>query len=320
MNQTKLINNEDVKKALTPDLLIPLMRDVMKEVHTGEIESMPRIGSRMETKNIFALMGAVIPRLQICGCKNAIFPGPTTTTHQSVVSLFDTVTGELKALVSAEYITIVRTAATSAAITDVLARKESKVLCIMGAGNQGQNHARAIAKVRDLEEIRFFDVFEASAKKAAEMLAEELPGVKTVYSTNAEEMVRGADIICTVSRATEPILFGEWLKPGCHVNAVGACAPFIRELDLSVLKASKVYVDTYDCAKGSAGDLLIPIKNGEYSFDEVIGQVGAVINGEIPGRESEDEITLFETCGLSAQDIVAANEAWKVMEGTTFEF
>ena len=320
MNKTKLISNSDVEKCLTPELLIPLMSDVLKGLHTGEIKSLPRQAAFLDTKNIFALMAADVPSLGICGCKNAIFPGPGCTTQQSFVSLFDSRTGELRALVSAECITVARTAATTAAATDALARKDAEVLCLMGAGNQGLAHARAIMKVRAVKEVRFWNIHEEAAKRACEKISAEFPGLLTAYSTDAENMVRGADIICTVSKASEPILFGKWLKKGCHVNAIGACSPFVCELDVTVLKEANVFVDTFDCAKASAGDILIPVKAGEYSFDEIKGEAGAVIAGEIRAREKGDEITLFESCGISAQDVVAANEAWKRAEGVTFEF
>ena len=316
---TRLVPDEAVQQALTMSDLIPAMDQVFRGLSAGTAKMLPRSALFHPNRNIFALMPASIPDLGVCGCKTAIFPGPATAmagTQQSVIVLFDIESGALKGIVSAEHITVARTAASSAAATNVLAMPDASVLCLMGAGNQALGHARAISQIRPITEIRFWDIDLERSKAACATLEQE--GYTNVIAVEtAEQAVRGAHIVCTVSKATEPILFGDWLMPGAHVNAVGCCSPNYRELDLSVLKCGKVYVDQMEASMASAGDLLIPMKNGEFSKDDIVGEVGAVANGTCPGRAEGDRetITVFETCGLAAQDVAAAWVAMKNAPG-----
>lgn len=124
----------------------------------------------------------------------------------------------------------------------------------------------------------------------------------------AEGAAAGADVICTVTEAAEPVLFGQWLSPGAHVNAVGAYSPFARELDVSALDRARVYLDQIEAALGAAGDLVIPMGEGRFSRDQIAGEIGAVIAGQCAGRADGDTetVTLFKSCGLAVQDVAAA--------------
>ena len=138
----------------------------------------------------------------------------------------------------------------------------------------------------------------------------------------AQQAVAGAHIVCTVTTSRTPVLQGEWLSPGTHVNAVGACGPMARELDLSVLRRSRVYVDSLLSMPQATGDLLIPIREGSYRMEEIAGELGGVLTGSCPGRAGGDRetITLFESCGLAMEDIGAALAALQAAEGTPFLF
>lgn len=322
---TRLIQDEAVQKALVPSRLIPVMEQVFRDVSGGTLKMLPRVALFHTNGNIFAVMAASLPSFGVCGCKSAIFPGPATAaanTQQSVVLLFDLETGALKGVVSAEHITVARTAAATAAATHTLALPDASVLCLLGAGNQALGHARAICTIRPIREIRIWDVDPARARTACATLNGEGLGLVRTTAT-AEEAVRGAQIICTVSKAQEPILYGDWLMPGAHVNAVGACSPLARELDLSVLKRGQVYVDQRQAVLESAGDLLIPMKAGLYDEQEITGEIGEVLNGTCPGRAQGDRetVTVYETTGLAAQDVAAA---YAVLQNTpdtaTFRF
>ena len=122
----------------------------------------------------------------------------------------------------------------------------------------------------------------------------------------AQQAVEGADIVCTVTQAKEPILQGAWLKPGAHINAVGACAGNARELDSAAVCRSRIYLDQREAALRDGGDLAIPLASGELDQDRIIGEVGQVMLGQIPGRQSEEEITLFESVGIAVEDLSAA--------------
>lgn len=321
MDQTRLISNEAVRGAVTATDLIPLMDRVFTDLSAGAIRALPRNAMFHNNGNILALMASSHPAEQICGCKIAMFPGPAASaagSAQSAILLFDVNSGALRAIVAAEHITVVRTAAATAAATARLAREDAKILCLLGAGNQAIAHAEAICAVRPIEEIRLWSRTEARLEKSCARLRETLPHCRVEGFTEAERAVRGADIVCTVSKAREPILFGEWLSPGCHVNAVGACGPIFREIDETVLDVSRVYVDSMDTALALAGDLLIPMKNGRFSKEQIQGEVGACA-----GREKDDRtsITLFESCGLGAQDVTAARAVLeRVAEGESFAF
>lgn len=326
MNKTRLISNEIVRTVVRSSDLIGAMDQVFTDLSAGAIRALPRNAMFHNNGNILALMASSHPAENICGCKIAMFPGPAAAaagSAQSAILLFDVNSGELKAIVAAEHITVVRTAAATAAATDRLARRDAKSLCLLGAGNQALAHAEAICAIRPIEEVRLWSRTEARLLDSCGKLREMLPNCRVEGYTEAEQAVRGADIVCTVSKAREPILFGEWLSPGCHVNAVGACGPIFREIDESVLDVSKVYVDSMDTALALAGDLLIPMKNGCFTREQILGEVGQCGTDACPGRAADDRtsITLFESCGLGAQDVAAARMVLaRVPEGETFTF
>lgn len=325
MNQTRLISNETVRAAVRSTDLIELMDRVFTDLSSGVVRALPRNAMFHPNGNILALMASSHPGENICGCKVAMFPGPAAAagSAQSSILLFDVNSGALKAVVAAEHITVVRTAAATAAATGRLAREDAKILCLLGAGNQALAHAEAICAVRPIEEIRLWSRTEARLQNSCAKLQEMLPGCRVEGYAEAEQAVREADIVCTVSKAREPILFGDWLSPGCHVNAVGACGPIFREIDESVLDVSKVYVDSMDTALALAGDLLIPMKSGRFTKEQILGEVGQCGTDSGMGRAKGDvtSITLFESCGLGAQDVAAAHMVLeRAAEGETFAF
>lgn len=326
MSKTRLISNEAVRAAVRSTDLIGAMDQVFTDLSADTIRALPRNAMFHNNGNILALMASSHPTENICGCKIAMFPGPAAAaagSAQSAILLFDVNSGELKAIVAAEHITVVRTAAATAAATNRLARQDAKSLCLLGAGNQALAHAEAICAIRPIEEVRLWSRTEARLQNSCVKLREMLPDCRVEGYTEAEQAVRGADIVCTVSKAREPILFGEWLSPGCHVNAVGACGPIFREIDESVLDVSKVYVDSMDTALALAGDLLIPMKSGRFTREQILGEVGQCGTDVCPGRTADDctSITLFESCGLGAQDVAAARMVLeRAAEGECFIF
>ena len=329
MNKTRLISDKAVRAAISIPELIPVMDQVFTGVSNGTIRVLPRNSVFHENGNIMAIMASSHPDENICGCKVAkvaMFPGPATAaagTAQSVILLFSVDSGELQAIVSADYITVARTAAATAAATDRLARKDARVLCLLGSGTQAMAHAEAICAVRDVTEIRLWSRTSERLERACSRLRKQCPACKITGFTQTEEAVDGADIVCTVSKAREPILKGEWLAPGCHVNAIGACGPIFREIDESVLERSKVFVDSMDTAMASAGDLLIPMKNGLFTKEQILGEIGQCGREAWIGRTTDDPeaITLFESCGLSAQDVAAAKVVLdRVGNGGSFAF
>ena len=314
MNNTILLTSEEVRRALHYPELIRLLKDAFAGLSAGTVKMLPRNAIFHDNGNLLAQMPAYIPGLGISGTKIAMFPGPgKADTCQSAILLFDSDSGALKAIVAAGPITVIRTAASSAAATDVLARPDAAVLCLMGAGTQAVGHAQAICAIRPIKVIRVWSNDPQSSHSGAEQIAALCPDVSVSVCEDARQAVTGADIICTVTKAKEPILYGPWIKPGAHINAVGAVSPGARELDISVLTRSKIYADQKDACLSTAGDLVIPIREGLLDKDPLTGEIGGVINGSCPGRApgDNDTITVFESIGLGFQDVAAAYSALK---------
>jgi len=233
--------------------------------------------------------------------------------HQGVVMLFDPEDGRPLGIVDATSITAIRTAAVSGAATRALAREDARVLALLGTGVQAITHLDAVSAVRPLSRVNAWNPDPDRARAFASAQAERT-GLDVVASPTAREAVSGADIVCTVTAATEPVLEGEWLSAGCHVNAVGACLPHARELDTAAVLASRLYVDRRESALAEAGDLLIPISEGACGADHIVAELGEVFLGHAPGRGTPEEITLFESLGLAVEDLAAARHVLTVAE------
>jgi ornithine cyclodeaminase/alanine dehydrogenase-like protein (mu-crystallin family) len=220
--------------------------------------------------------------------------------HQGSVTLYDGTTGEVVALMNATPITALRTAAVSGVATRALARDEARELAIVGAGHQAGPHIAAMLETRHFERVRIA----SRTYESAQRLAAEWP-IATAVET-AEEAVRGADVVCTVTSSAEPVLLGEWLEPGMHVNAVGAGLPHLRELDGEAIARSSLFVDRRESAENESGDYLLALQEGAIAEGHIRAELGEVLAGIAPGRTSDDEITVFESLGLAVEDLAAA--------------
>lgn len=324
--QTRIIDRALVRKLLTMDDCIDAMRSALRGVSEGSAQMMQRQMLSQPGENKFAVMGGADQVLGLCGAKVIVFPGPAAAaadSHQGIIPLFDSALGGLAAIVDAEEITGVRTAATSAAATDLLARPDADTLAILGAGRLGRLHIEAIARVRPLRKIFLWNRTPARAEECCRWAKQTL-GLEAVSCADPAQAVRSASIICTVTQAREPILRGAWLQPGAHLNAVGACAPFARELDTEAVTRSRVFVDQREAALGGSGDLVFPVREGVFSADAVAGELGDVLLGRIPGRQDDSQITLFESVGISTEDLAAAALVYRKAEeldlGTLISF
>lgn len=237
-----------------------------------------------------------------------IFPGNEGTefyAHQGVVVLFETERGRPVAVIDATAITAIRTAAVSGAATRALAREDAGDLAILGSGTQARTHLEAMAAVRRLRRVR---VWSRTEERARSFAREEAPraGIEIELVPAARDAVEGADLVCTVTSAREPILRGEWLSPGCHINAVGYSGPSGRELDSHAVARARLFCDRRDSVLNESGDFLLAREEGAVSDDHVVGDIGEVFIGKVAGRISPDEITLFESLGLAVEDLAAA--------------
>ncbi len=306
--QTRIIRGDEVRRLLTMEDTIRAMRDALRGVSDGSAVMLQRQMLPQPEGNKFAVMGGADGSLGLCGAKVIVFPGPAAGkagTNQGIIPLFDAVTGALAAIVDAEQITAVRTAATSAAATDLLAKPDADTLAILGAGRIGRLHIEAICKVRPIRRVYVWNRTASKAEDCCRWAAQEL-GVEAIPCAEPREAVQQADILCTVTQAREPILLGDWLREGAHLNAVGACAPFARELDSRAVTRSRVFVDQREAALNGSGDLVFPVREGVFSAADLAGEIGDVLLGRAPGRQNDKEITLFESVGISVEDLAAA--------------
>lgn len=307
MEKTLIVSRKECEKLLTYERCIPAMKEALLETAVPKPKVLGRQFLVHENGRRFALMPASSESNRVTGGKFIFFSG------QGIVPLFNIDTGNLVAITDAHVMTLVRTASTTAAATDILANKNAKTLAILGAGNQGKAHALAISMVRDIETIYVWSYTESTVNSFVHYIKEVLPNTKIIVCKERKDAVINADIICTTTSARTdiPILEGKWLKKGVHINAVGACSPVGIECDSETIKRCKVYTDWTEAAINSSGDLQIPLANGEIEKEHILGEVGKVMLGEISGRTSEDDMTFFESVGISIQDVISANIIYK---------
>jgi len=217
--------------------------------------------------------------------------------HQGFIAIFDGETGETSALVNAGAVTAIRTAAVTAVATRLLARRGSTTLGILGAGAQAKSHLEAMRAVLPLERVRAWSRTPGSVAALGD-------GVEQVAT--AEEAVRGADVVVTVTAAPEPIVKREWLADGVHVNAVGSSIPTTRELDTATMAAAALYVDRRESTINESGDYLFAARDGAIGPDHIRGEIGELLIGSAKGRRSDAELTVFKSLGLAVEDLAAA--------------
>jgi ornithine cyclodeaminase/alanine dehydrogenase-like protein (mu-crystallin family) len=281
-------DEERVRGLLPIDELIPAMRQALAEFSAGKWQQ-PLRGVLAQHDGFFGVMPASGESM---GIKLVTFypqnAGTNLPTHMAVIALFDPKTGEPLALMDGRYITEMRTAAVSAVATDALAPRDAKILALLGAGVQARAHLEMLPRVRRFEEVRVWN----HHSEKAERFAEE-HGIRAM---ELEAAVRGADVVVTASSAREPILKGEWLKPGAHVNAVGASRPDWRELDDAAMR-NVVIVDSYEGARKESGDVIL---SGAAPFAEL----GEILNGM--KRIEPGATTIFKSLGMAVEDVATA--------------
>lgn len=290
----KLLGEEEVGKLLRMTELIPAMAEALRALSAGEVSQPLRtVLSVPEHQGFFGVMPA---RGKALGAKLVTFypRNEKRPTHHAMILLFRPETGEPLVAMDGRLITEMRTAAVSAVATDLLARKDARLLAIIGSGVQARSHLEALRNVREFQEVRVWSPRRAAA------FAEKF-GVRAVSS--AEEAVRGADVVVVATAATRPILRGDWLEPGAHINAVGATRPDWRELDDGVLRRARIFVESREAAMAESGDVIAAHKP--------LLEIGEVIAKKAAARESAVEITLFKSVGVAVEDIAAAELVWR---------
>ena len=291
-----ILTEDDVRKHLPMEKLIPAMAEALQDLSAGAVVQ--------PLRTVFPVSGGFFGVMSACarvlGAKLVTFypENKGIPTHHAMILLFRPETGEPLAVMDGRLITEMRTAAVSAVATKLLARNDTKVLTILGSGVQARSHLQALRLVREFSEVRVW------SPRTAERFAREF---KVHAAGSAEQAVRGADVIVVATAATTPVLLGQWLARGAHINAVGATRPNWRELDDNVLQHATIYVESREAALKESGDVIAAEK-------ETI-EVGDVIAGKGDGRKSKDQITLFKSVGVAVEDITAAAMVLKECSG-----
>lgn len=237
--------------------------------------------------------------------------------HQGTVTLFDGETGVPTAILDASAITEVRTAAVSAVATRLLARRDARVLGIIGAGVQAKAHIDALLRVRGFDSVRVYAPTEDHARAVVEgAAAARSAGVEFGVSARPEDAVRGADVVVTATSSREPVLEREWVGAGAHINAVGASTPAYRELDTDTVAASAMFCDSRESVRNEAGEFQLAVREGKIAGeDHIRAELGEVLAGLLPGRHDDQELTVFRSLGLAVEDLAAAEQAVAAARG-----
>jgi len=312
-----LVNQCEVAEWLPMHECIDVMTDAFKMLASGNtILPLRPIMWLPERVGALAMMPAYMKDINALGLKVlTLFPGNHGTqydSHQGAVLLCEATHGCLLAIMDATAITAIRTAAVSELATKLLAREEAHDLAILGTGTQARTHLEAMLLARKITRVRVWSRNAEHARKFAEHESQRYH-IKIEAVEIAHEAIIGADIICTTTAAKEPIVLGEWLTPGAHINAVGACTPITRELDTNAMLKAHLIVDRRESALNEAGDFLIPRKEGVIDDNHIRGELGEILLGQIHGRTSPEQITLFKSLGLAIEDLASAHHIYTKM-------
>ena len=305
----RFIDREEVSQRLTYERCIPIVRRAMIAFSKGETKHLLRSIIPLSDGRLFGIMPGALGSHAAFGAKLiSVFHENSARgvqSHQGLVVLFDPQTGAPVCAVHAGEITAIRTAAASAVATDALARTDARRLALLGYGEQASTHARAISKVRDLDSITVWGRgFERAQAFAQRMQAElDLP---VAAAKDAQEAASHADIICTVTSASEPILKGAWVRPGTHINVVGSSYAGPVEVDNDLVVRSRFIADSRESVRQQGAEFLRAKAAGLIGDDHIAAEIGEVLAGDVPGRRSPDEITVYKSLGHVVQDLASA--------------
>jgi ornithine cyclodeaminase len=305
------VNEAGVEALLPMKRCVAIVRDALAALSRGDVVMPLRSMVRLpDGHGLLGLMPGYLGEPRSFGLKVVtVMPGNHGTgydSHQGVVMLFGVERGEPLAILDATAITAIRTAAASAAATDALARPEAGDLAIIGTGTQARTHLDAMACVRRLRRVRVWSRGRANVERFAREQSTRT-GLAIEAAASAEAAVRGADLVCTTTAAKEPVVLGEWLAPGAHVNAVGACFPATRELDTAAIRRARLFTDCRESCVNESGDYRLPLAEGAIGEAHLLGEIGEVFLGRLAGRTAPDDLTVFDSLGVAVEDLAAAH-------------
>lgn len=324
-----VLTRDEIRQLVPMPKAIELMKIAFAELSAGRAVSPLRSVIPVREGSDTLLMPAYVPAAGALGFKVvSVFPGNLQIgkpTISALVCLLDDQTGEPLAIMDGTFLTALRTGAVSGAATDLLARSDATRLVVFGAGAQGVTQAAATCAVRPIEHITVVDPIEASHERYRQAIVRDWPDLadRIELRTEAGDAVANADVICTATTAKSPVFDDADVKPGTHINGIGAFTPEMQELPAETVARATVVVDQVDAALAEAGDLIKPLAAGQIDRDHVRRELGQLVAGEISGRENDGQITLFKSVGNAVQDVTvaqwAASEARKTGLGSSID-
>ena len=312
MAEVIVLSDQDVEKLVSFEENLKLVEQAFADFNRGKSHVFPVIREEVKKhQGIFGVKSGYLETQDVLGFKAGGFWSGNKTkglaSHQSVMVLFDPLTGEPNALVAANYVTQIRTAAIGAIGCKYLARPDSRVLAVIGAGQQGRNQLAATLKVMpSFQEVRIYDQNRGVANALAKDVARYIP--KVVAEKEPRSACCGADVIVTAASSYEAIIMADWIKPGTHINAVGTDTRGKQELDPDIFRQAKLVVDNISqCIY--LGESQHAYDAGIITRESIYAEIGEIINGMKPGRATPEEVTIFDTTGVAIQDLATAGYA-----------
>ncbi|MGQ9467118.1 MAG: ornithine cyclodeaminase family protein [Anaerolineae bacterium] len=308
--KVRILSHSDVRRALPMREAVEAMKRAFAQLSTGQADVPLRTPIHVPRHNGLTLfMPAYLAADDQMAVKIvSVFndnPARGLPLIHALVVVVDAETGRPVAVMEGGSLTALRTGAASGAATDLLSRPDAAVVAVFGAGVQGRTQLEAVCAVRPIREAWVYDVDPQRAQAYAREMGEPL-GIPVHVATSPAEAVRQADVICTATTSTTPVFDDADVRPGTHINAVGAYTPQMREIPTETVLRARVVIDHRTASLAEAGDLLIPIQEGRMTEQHIWAELGEIAAGLKPGRLSPDEITLFKSVGVAVQDVAAA--------------
>lgn len=309
--RVRILGASDIDRAVDMNVAIDVMSAAFGQLAKGRANVPQRLGLETGSGLVLAMPGFLRDDNALAIKIVTVFPENSRRGLPSIFGLvvvLDVSTGAPLALLDGSRLTALRTGAASGLAMKFMARSNARTVALFGAGVQARTQLAAVRTVRDIAEVRIM----SRRVESAERLASELDGVNAQVVNDSKQAIRGADIVITATTSPTPLFAGAGLDPGTHVNAIGAYAPTMREVDSTTVARARVVVDTRHGALAEAGDLIVPIREGVIRADHIVAELAEVVSGAVRGRTSEEEITLFKSVGHAAQDVALARRVLDV--------
>jgi ornithine cyclodeaminase/alanine dehydrogenase len=316
----RILKKEDIKKIITVKEAIEIMKRTFSQIYRKEVVVPERTLINIEDqKGTMIFMPAYLSKNKALGAKIiGVFPEnylKRIPTISGIILLHDVETGIVLSMMDAQYITSLRTGATSALATDFLARKDSEEIGVFGAGVQAKSQMDALLEVRNIKIAKIYDPNQEKSRKLSEEM-NSLNGSRCHFCSvsSPKKAIINSDIIITATTSRSPLFDGALIKEGTHLNVIGSFKPQFREVDDTTIKRAKIFVDSRSHCLKEAGDILIPLKKGLISKRKICAELGELISGKKKGRVNDREITLFKSVGIAAQDLAIAQWVYEKAE------